>query len=136
MELGHVHGGNRHSRSTKLYCKREALTQGNRVYRVDVDFRNAFNAMSQAALLKRAYGIPDIDLFESLYKHSTVRMASSHQQCPTITSDTGVAQGSAMSPLLFLIFMNALIWLVIDKGARDCIFPTGSYAECNCINGQ
>jgi hypothetical protein len=50
---------------TKLeWVTREALTQGKRVYRVDVDFTNAFNAMSQAALWKvmSAYGIPDIDL--------------------------------------------------------------------------
>ena len=28
----------------------EAHRQGKRIYRVDIDFRNAFNAMSQAAL--------------------------------------------------------------------------------------
>jgi hypothetical protein len=34
----------------------------------------AFSAMSQAAIWKimRAYGIPDVDLLESLYAHSTV----------------------------------------------------------------
>jgi len=96
---------------TKLeWVTREALTQGKRVYRVDVDFTNAFNAMSQAALwaVMRAYGIPDVDLLMSLYEHSTVRMAPNDPQCATITFDTGVAQGSALSPLLFLIFMNAL----------------------------
>jgi hypothetical protein len=90
------------------------------VYRVDVEFTNAFNAMSQAALWKvmRAYGIPDIDLLESIYEHSTVRMAPNDQQCATITFDTGVAQGSALSPLLFLIFMNTLLGLVTDRGKR------------------
>jgi hypothetical protein len=74
--------------------------------------------MSQAALWKvmRAYGIPDIDLLESLYEHSTVRMAPNDQHCATITFDTGVAQGSALSPLLFLIFMNTLLGLVTDRG--------------------
>jgi hypothetical protein len=88
------------------------------VHRVDVDFTNAFNAMSQAALKKFmwAYGIPDIDLLESLYDHSTVTMASNDQQCATITFDTGVEQGSALSPLLFLIFMNTtLLGLVTDR---------------------
>ena len=103
---------------TKLeWVTREALTQGKRVYRVDVDFTNAFNAMLQAALLAvlRAYGIP-VDLLMSLYKHSTVRMAPNDPQCATITFDTAVAQGSALSPLLFLIFMNALLGLITDRG--------------------
>jgi hypothetical protein len=90
------------------------------VYRVDVNFTNAFNAMSQAALwaVMRAYGIPDVDLLMSLYEHSTVRMAPNDLQCSTITFDTGVAQGSALSPLLFLIFMNTLLGLVTDRGRK------------------
>ena len=59
--------GGRPGRSTDInltkldWVTREALTQGKRVYRVDVDFTNAFNAMSQAALwaVMRAYGIPE-----------------------------------------------------------------------------
>jgi hypothetical protein len=105
---------------TKLeWVTREALAQGKRVYRVDVDFTNAFNAMSQAALwaVMRAYGIP-VDLLTSLYEHSTVRMAPNDPQCATITFDTGVAQGSALSPLLFLIFMNALLGLLTDRGQK------------------
>jgi hypothetical protein len=76
--------------------------------------------MSQAALwaVMRAYGIPDVDLLTSLYQHSTVRMAPNDSQCATITFDTGVAQGSALSPLLFLIFMNALLGLLTDRGQK------------------
>ena len=75
--------GGRQGRSTDInlakleWVTQEAVAQGKRVYRVDVDFCNAFNAMSQAALwaVMRAYGIPDVDLLVSLYEHSTVRMA-------------------------------------------------------------
>ncbi len=75
--------GGRQGRSTDInlakleWVTQEAVAQGKRIYRVDVDFSNAFNAMSQAALwaVMRAYGIPDVDLLVSLYEHSTVRMA-------------------------------------------------------------
>jgi hypothetical protein len=120
---------------TKLeWVTREALTQGKRMYRVDVDFTNAFNGMSQAALwaVMRAYGISDVDLLMSLYEHSTVRMATNDPQCATITFDTGVAQGSALCPLLFLIFMNALLGLITDREDRNCAYPMGSNAECSC----
>ena len=75
--------------------------------------------MSQAAIwaVMRAYGIPDVDLLVSLYEHSTVRMTPNDPHCATITFDTGVAQGSALSPLLFLVFMNALLGLITDRGS-------------------
>ena len=36
--------------------------------------------------------IPDVALLESLYAHSTVRMAPNDKQCATMTFDTGVAR--------------------------------------------
>jgi hypothetical protein len=60
--------GGRQGRNTDINLTKlawvtwEALAQGKRVYRVDVDFTNAFNDMSQTALwaVMRAYGIPDL----------------------------------------------------------------------------
>jgi len=45
------------------FIQQEAQRQGTRVYRVDIDFKNAFNAMSQAALWRvmRMFEIPDVD---------------------------------------------------------------------------
>jgi hypothetical protein len=94
------------------------LEVDSRVYRVDVDFKNAFNAMNQAALWKimESYNIPDVDLLKAVYEHSIVRVASNDSTCAKIRFDTGVAQGSALSPLLFLLFMNALMCLLTEKG--------------------
>ena len=116
--------GGRQGRSTDInlakleWVTREALSQGKTVYRIDVDFTNAFNAMSQPALwqVMEAYGIPDVDLLRGLYDNSTVRLSPNDASSATIVFDTGVAQGSALSPLLFLIFMNALLGLLTETG--------------------
>ena len=63
-----------------------------------------------------AYGIPDVDLLRGLYDNSTVRLLPNDASSATIVFDTGVAQGSALSPLLFLIFMNALLGLLTETG--------------------
>jgi len=57
--------------------QQEARRQGKRVYWVDIDFQNAFNAMSQAALwqVMRMLKIPDIDLLEQIYEGAAVRLA-------------------------------------------------------------
>jgi hypothetical protein len=52
---------------------------------------------------------------------STSLLVPNDPQSATITFDTGVAQGSALSPLLFLIFINALLayhilGLTTDRG--------------------
>ena len=81
--------GGRQGRSTDInltkleWVTREALAQGKRVYRVDVDFTNAFNAMLQVALwaVMHVYCIPDVDLLMSLYEQSTVRMGPNDLQC-------------------------------------------------------
>ena len=46
------------------FIQQEARRQGKRVYQVDIDFQNSFNAMSQAALwqVMRMFKIPDVDL--------------------------------------------------------------------------
>ena len=57
------------------FVMHEAHRQGKRVYRVDIDFRNAFNAMSQAALwhVMNMFHIPDVDLPEQIYDSATVQ---------------------------------------------------------------
>ena len=91
-----------------------------------MDFRNAFNAMSQAALwvVMEELNIPDVDLLRALYANATVRLTPGRGESnvdaggATMTFDTGMAQGSALSPLLFLIFMNTLLRLLTAKGRK------------------
>jgi len=98
-------GGGRPDRSVSInmpkmhFVTHEARRQGKRVYRVDIDFRNAFNAMSQAALwhVMNMFHITDVDLLEQIYNSATVRLAQNDAESATITFDTGVAQGKEAS---------------------------------------
>jgi len=73
------------------FIHQEAQRQGNRVYRVDIDFKNAFNAMSHEVM--RMFRIPDVDLLEQIYEGATVRLSPNYKASTTIDFNTGVAQG-------------------------------------------
>ena len=87
------------------------LSLKRRVFRIDIDFKNAFNSMSQSALwdVLRAYNIPDVDLLEAIYSRTTACMDPEDARCARITFLTGVIQGGASSPRIFTIFVNALL---------------------------
>ena len=90
----------------------------------DIDFRNTFNAMSQAALwhVMKIFHIPGVDLLEQIYDSATVRLAPNDAESATITFDTGVAQGGSItSPQLFSIFINALLQMLTATGQNQGI---------------
>ena len=115
LELGQ--GGGRQSRSSNInmqkmkFVTHEAHRQRKRVYRVDIDFRHAFNAMSQAALwhVMNMFRISDVDLLEQNYDSSAVCLAPQNDaESATITLNTGVAQGSIISPQLFNLYQRSV----------------------------
>ena len=91
-----------------------------KVYRVDIDLRNAFNAMSQDALWS-VMRLFHVDLLEQIYDDVSVRLAPNDEESATITFNTGVAQGSIISPQLFNIFINALLRMLTVTGQREDI---------------
>jgi len=129
IELKPGQGRGRQGRSVNInmqkmhFVTHEAHRQGKRVYRVDVGFRNAFYAMSQAAFwhVMNMFHIPDVDLLEQIYDIATVRLAPNDAESATITFDTGVAQGSITSPQLFNIFVNALLRMLTATGQNQGI---------------
>jgi len=122
-------GGGRQGRCVGINMQKvhliqqEARRQGKRVYRVDIDLTNAFNAMSQAALWRvmRMFKIPDVGLLEQIYAGATVRLAPNDEESATITFTTRVAQDSIASPQLFNIFINALLRMLTVTGQNECI---------------
>ena len=54
-----------------ITCESKPLKQ--RMIRIDIDFKNVFNSMSQSAHweVMRSYNIPDVDLLEVIYDRRT-----------------------------------------------------------------
>jgi hypothetical protein len=96
----------------------EAKRLKQRTIRIDIDFKYAFNSMSQTALwaMMRAYNIPDVDLLEAIYGRTTACMDSDDAECAIITFLTGVIQGGASSPRIFIVFINALLEHLTSTG--------------------
>jgi len=111
MGAGRVEVSTNINMQKKYFVTHEAHRQGKRVYRVDIDFRNAFSAMLQTALwhVINMFHIPDVDLLDQIYDSATVHLAPNDAENATITFDTGVAQGSITIPQLFKIHINALL---------------------------
>jgi len=122
-------GGGRQGRCVGIkmqkvhFIQQEAQRQGKRVYRVDIDLKNAFNAMSPAALwqVMSMFKIPDVDLLEQIYEGATVRLAPNDEESATIAFNTGVAQGSITSLQLFNIFINTLLRMPAVTGQNEDI---------------
>ncbi len=96
----------------------EAKRLKQRIIRIDIDFKNAFNSMSQSTLweVMRAYNIPDVDLLEAMYGRTTACMDPEDPKCAIITFLTGVIQGGASSPRIFTVFINALLEHLTNTG--------------------
>ena len=88
--------------------------------RIDLDMTNAFNAAGHACLwaILEHFGVPDIDLLKSFYEWSHMTVKVDDTLTADITMDTGTAQGSALSPLLFILMINALLRLLDKTGIQ------------------
>jgi len=103
--------------------QQEARRQRKRVYRVDIDFTNTFNAMSQAVLwqVMRMFKILDVDFLEQIYEGTTVRLAPNDEESATITFNTGVAQGSITFQHFHQCCTNAVLRMLTVTGQNEDI---------------
>ena len=110
--------GFRGSRSVQLIIQKErwllkqAMKQDTKLIRVDLDFKNAFSLWK----ILEGFGVPDVSLLSSIYEHSTMRIQVGSKSSAAIQLDTGTVQGSALSLLLFDLFINALLRLLDSTG--------------------
>jgi len=82
--------------------------------RVDLDFKNAFNSAGHSCLWRilEGVGVPDVWLLKNIYENSSMRVQVGGEDTAAIQLDTGTVQGSVLSPLLFDLFINALLCLL------------------------
>ena len=85
---------------------------------MDLDCKIAFNSAGHSSLWKilEGFGVPDVSLLSSIYEHSTMRIQVGSKSSAAIQFHTGQVQGSALSPLLFDLFINALLRLLDSTG--------------------
>ena len=89
------------------------FAHGTHVYGVFVDFSNAYNTILHSQLFERLRGIlrqEEIEFLRSMYSKFTIH-AGKHCMKPNI----GVAQGSILSPALFNIYMEPLIYAISEE---------------------
>ena len=109
--------GFRHMRGVALSAQKQqwlfkqARKTGGFLIRIDLDCTNAFNSAGHENLWKilERFGVPDIDLIQDLYEHSSMVLSIDGKLSASISMDTGTAQGSTLSPLLFNLFINVLL---------------------------
>jgi len=90
------------------------MKESSTLIRIDLDFKNAFNSAGHSCLwvILRGLGVPDVDFLEDLYSNSWMKIQVGSGCSAPIQLDTETVLGSVLSPLLFDLFLNALLRLL------------------------
>jgi len=96
------------------WVQQQAMKKCGTVIRIDLDFKNAFNSAGHSCLwaILKGLGVPDVDFIEELYSKSWMKITVGTECSAPIQLDTGTEQDSGLSPLLFDLFLNALLRLL------------------------
>jgi len=100
------------------WVQQQAMKDSGTLIRIDLDFKNVFNAAGQSCLwaILKGLGVPDVDFLEDLCSKSWMKIQVGTGCLASMQLDTGTVQGSVLSPLLFDLFLNALLRLLDATG--------------------
>jgi len=98
----------------------EKVTEGRRPVTVNfIDFRKAFDSIHRPALWKilQQYGLPTniVTVIQKLYKESSSAVRVNGDTSSWFQVETGVRQGCILSPLLFAIATDWVLWRTTDN---------------------
>ena len=108
------------------WVQQQAMKESGTVIRIDLDFKNAFNSAGLSCFwaILRGPEVPDVDFLEELCSKSWMKITVGTGCSAPIQLDTGTVQGSVISPLLFDLFLNALLRLLDATGITHDIKRT------------
>jgi len=111
------------------WVQHQAMRESGTLIRIDLDFKNAFRSAEHSCLwaIHRDLGVPDVDFLDDLYSKSWMQMTVGTGCSAPIQLDTGTVQGSVLSPLLFDLFLNALLRLLDATGITHGIKRTSQW---------
>eukprot|EP00961_Rhodomonas_salina_P017313 232912-Rhodomonas_salina.1 len=97
---------------------------GDRLIIAYIDWQNGYNSVDHEALFQilEGYGFtePDIRLLRNLYDDSWFDIYTHGGTTAKINMGRGLKQGDALSPVLFLLFINTLLHWMRLEGVRLC----------------
>lgn len=110
------------------YVINEAQAAGANLYITYTDFFSAFSSINVGRLFSvlRALGMAEVDvqLLERAYEGTWHRIETDFGDTAPIPLSRGTPQGSALSPSIFVLFLNLCLRLLADVG-RGCMHACG-----------
>jgi len=105
------------------WVQQQAMKNCGTLIRIDQEFKNSFDSAGHSCLwaILRGLEVPDVDFLEALYSNSWMKIQVGTESKAPIQLDTGTVQGSVFSPLLFDLFLNALLRLLDATGITHVI---------------
>ena len=107
------------------------------IYLTYIDFQDVFGFIDHAKLLvlmkDLGYLRDTVELISNIYMNSMTSFHGNHfGTTPPIQINKGTIQGGTLSPYLFIIFLNPLLWW-LEKNNIGYYFKTSS-TTCNTIS--
>ena len=119
--------GFRRGRSTSqissLRCINEEMRNANReMTLIFVDFKKAFDSVDRQAMFKipHLYGIPQeiVNTIKVLYTDTKARVLTSDGETDPFDIVSGILQGDALAPFLFIIVLDYVLRITVGAGCE------------------